>query len=113
MRYENDAPEILYILYKYLIVFNDFKSEMVLVELQADNEPSHIDEVEKAVNNRNYATYEFRTVGETTSTLTDEEHKANIRKGIAHCKEEMYFKLFFQDVSFSDMKEMILLSTEH
>lgn len=90
---KNDAPEILYILYKYLIVFNDFKSEMVLVELQADNEPSHIDEVEKAVNNRNYATYEFRTVGETTSTLTDEEHKANIRKGIAHCKRGDVFQI--------------------
>lgn len=76
-----------------MIVFNDFKSEMVLVELQADNEPSHIDEVEKAVNNRNYATYEFRTVGETTSTLTDEEHKANIRKGIAHCKRGDVFQI--------------------
>ena len=31
---KNDAPEILYILYKYLIVFNDFKSEMVLIEMQ-------------------------------------------------------------------------------
>ena len=32
---KNDAPDILYILYKYLIVFNDFKSELVLIELQA------------------------------------------------------------------------------
>ena len=51
---KNDAPEILYILYKYLIVFNDFKSEMVLVEFQGNGEPSHIEEIEKAVNNRNY-----------------------------------------------------------
>lgn len=65
---KNDAPEILYILYKYLIVFNDFKSEMVLVEFQGNGEPSHIEEIEKAVNNRNYTTYAFRAVGETTST---------------------------------------------
>lgn len=90
---KNDAPEILYILYKYLIVFNDFQSEMVLVELQADDEPNHIDEIEKAVHNRNYTTYDFRAVGETTSTLTDEEHKANIRKGIAHCKRGDVFQI--------------------
>ena len=76
---KNDAPEILYILYKYLIVFNDFQSEMVLVELQGNDEPSHIDEVEKAVLNRNYTTYAFRATGDTTSTLTDEEHTECIR----------------------------------
>lgn len=43
----NDAPDMLYILYKYLIVFHDFKHEMVLLEMQSDDEPSHIDEVEK------------------------------------------------------------------
>lgn len=90
---KNDAPEILYILYKYLIVFNDFQSEMVLVELQGNDEPSHIDEVEKAVLNRNYTTYAFRATGDTTSTLTDEEHKANIRKGIAHCKRGDVFQI--------------------
>ena len=90
---KNDAPEILYILYKYLIVFNDFQSEMVLVELQGNDEPSHIDEVEKAVLNRNYTTYAFRATGDTTSTLTDEEHKANIRKGIVHCKRGDVFQI--------------------
>ena len=28
---KNDAPEMLYILYKYLIVFNDFRNEMLLL----------------------------------------------------------------------------------
>ena len=36
----NDAPDMLYILYKYLIVFNDFKNEMVLIEMLADGEES-------------------------------------------------------------------------
>lgn len=82
---KNDAPDILYILYKYLIVFNDFKSELVLIEMQADGEASRIGEVEQAIHNRNYTTYDFHPVGETASPLTDEEHKANVRKGIAHC----------------------------
>lgn len=89
----NDAPDMLYILYKYLIVFHDFKHEMVLLEMQSDDEPSHIDEVEKAICNRNYTTFDFQAVGPTVSTLTDEEHKANIRKGIAHCLRGDVFQI--------------------
>lgn len=89
----NDAPDMLYILYKYLIVFHDFKHETVLLEMQSDDEPSHIDEVEKAICNRNYTTFDFRAVGSTVSTLTDEEHKANIRKGIAHCLRGDVFQI--------------------
>lgn len=89
----NDAPDMLYILYKYLIVFHDFKHEMILLEMQSDDEPSHIDEVEKAICNRNYTTFDFRAVGPTVSTLTDEEHKANIRKGIAHCLRGDVFQI--------------------
>lgn len=90
---KNDAPDILYILYKYIIVFNDFKSEMVLVEMQGEGESSHIDTIERAIANRNYTSYEFHPVGPTTSTLTDEEHKANIRKGIAHCLRGDVFQI--------------------
>lgn len=106
---KNDAPEILYILYKYLIVFNDFKSEMVLIEMQDSQEKSHIGEIEKAISNRNYTTYDFHPTGETTSTLTDEEHKANIRKGIAHCMRGDVFQVvlsrrFIQKFQGDDFK---------
>ena len=90
---KNDAPEILYILYKYLIVFHGFKSEMVLLELQSPGEASHIDEIEKAINNRNFTAYEFRAIGETTSTLTDDEHRDNIRRGISHCMRGDVFQI--------------------
>ena len=90
---KNDAPDMLYILYKYLIIFNDFTSELTLVEMKGENEPGHITEVEKAIGNRNYTTYGFRAAGPVTSTLTDEEHKANIRKGIAHCLRGDVFQI--------------------
>lgn len=90
---KNDAPEILYILYKYIIVFNDFKSEMVLIEMSNRHEQSHISEIENAINNRNYATYDFYPIGEISSTLTDEQHKANVRKGIIHCLRGDVFQI--------------------
>lgn len=105
----NDAPEILYILYKYIIVFNDFKSEMVLIDMEDGQEPSHIAEIEKAISNRNYTTYDFTAEGDTTSTLTDEQHKANIRKGIAHCMRGDVFQIvlsrrFIQKFKGDDFK---------
>ena len=89
----NDAPDMLYILYQYLIVFNDFKNEMVLLEMLAPGEESELDTVQKAINNRNYTAYDFRAVGETTSPLTDEQHKVNIRQGIAHCLRGDVFQI--------------------
>ncbi len=105
----NDAPDMLYILYRYLIVFNDFRHEMMLVEMLREDDTSRLDHIEKAVNNRNYTTYDFRAVGETTSTLTDEQHKANIRRGIAHCLRGDVFQIvlsrrFIQHYEGDDFK---------
>ncbi len=89
----NDAPDMLYILYKYLIVFNDFKNEMLLLEMLAPGDTNELDKVQKAIHNRNHTAYDFRAIGSTTSPLTDEEHKANIRQGIAHCLRGDVFQI--------------------
>ena len=81
----NDAPDMHYILYKYIIVFHDFKNELMLIEMLEDGEHDHLKEIKSSIKNNTYRVYDFKAVGPTTSTLTDEEHKANIRRGIAHC----------------------------
>lgn len=52
---QNDAPDLLYILYKYVIVFNHFKNELTLVEMLSEGEESGLPELEAAIENRNYA----------------------------------------------------------
>ncbi len=89
----NDAPDILYILYRYVLVFNDFKNELMLLELLKEGEESRSESIVRALKNNDFATYGFRAVGPTTSPLTDEEHKANIRKGIAHCMRGDVFQI--------------------
>ena len=90
---QNDAPDLLYILYKYIIVFNHFKNELTLVEMLAEGEESNLSQLESAIENRNYASYNFSVTGPVTSTITDEEHKANVRKGIAHCLRGDVFQI--------------------
>lgn len=106
---QNDAPDMLYILYKYIIIFNHFKNELKLVEMLSDGEESGLDQLETAIENRNYASYNFSAVGPVTSTITDEEHKANVRKGIAHCLRGDVFQIvlsrrFVQPYAGDDFK---------
>ena len=82
---ENDAPDLLYILYKYILVFNHYKDELTLIELTAEGEPTSLEAMETLIANRNYASYDFRTNGKEHSPITDEKYREMVRKGISHC----------------------------
>ena len=90
---KNDAPDLLYILYKDVVVFDHFRNEMIIIELLTEGEPDDLDVLEKDINNRQIRAYDFHPVGDYTSTLTDEEHKANIRQGIKHCLRGDVFQI--------------------
>lgn len=90
---KNDAPDLIYILYKQVIVFDHFNNSLTLLELVSEGEEDSLEELEKMILNRKFTAYSFRPVGDITSTLTDEEHKSNIRKGIAHCMRGDVFQI--------------------
>jgi anthranilate synthase component 1 len=87
---KNDAPDIYYIMYKNIIVFDHFNNTMQLITL---GEEAELDALMKAINKANVKPYDFHPVGETTSTLTDAEHKANIRRCIQHCLRGDVFQI--------------------
>ncbi len=90
---ENDAPDLLYILYKDVLVFDHYNNQMTIIELLEDGEEDDLDQLERDCNSRAYQTYEFHPVGDFWSTLTDDEHRANIRKGIQHCLRGDVFQI--------------------
>ncbi len=87
---KNDAPDVLYILYKVVIVFDHFNNTLTIVTLGDEN---NIDNILKAMNKTNVQAYDFHPVGDVSSTLTDEEHKENIRRGISHCLRGDVFQI--------------------
>ncbi|MBR1903049.1 MAG: anthranilate synthase component I family protein [Bacteroidaceae bacterium] len=89
----NDAPDLLYILYKDVVVFDHFRNELTIIEMLTEGEEDDLDVLERDLNGRPYQTYEFHPVGECTSTLTDDEHRENIRRGIAHCMRGDVFQI--------------------
>lgn len=100
---KNDAPDMYYILYRDIIVFDHHNSKISIVTLAPSDScmdkscakagSSSIEELLRTMNRTNVKPYTFHPVGETTSTLTDEEHKANIRKGIRHCLRGDVFQI--------------------
>ena len=106
---DNDAPDILYILYRFILVFNHFKNELTLVEILLPGEQSRMQEIESIIENRNFASYNFRLNGAETSPITDEEYKNMVRRGIAHCNRGDVFQIvlsrrFEQPFSGDDFK---------
>ena len=142
----NDAPDLLYILYKVVIVFDHHNNLLKVVEItdptpnpsptregsgyaqqptagtsEGNNDAqqpttgtsegksdaqqlpapqgeglgvgSVIPQIIKAMNRASVKAYDFRPVGEVTSPLTDEAHKANIRRGIQHCLRGDVFQI--------------------
>jgi anthranilate synthase component 1 len=106
---QNDAPDMLYILYRYIIIFNHFNDEIMLMELLRDNEQSRLERVEVLIKMRNFASYNFFPEGKEYSTTTDEEFKANVRRGVQHCLRGDVFQIvlsrrFVQRYSGDDFK---------
>lgn len=91
---KNDAPDICYILYKNLLVFNHYGDTLDLIELiDEGSENDTLDKVQTLLNSPNAPAFTFHSVGEYTSTLSDEEHKANIRECIKHCLRGDVFQI--------------------
>lgn len=97
---KNDAPDIYYIMYKDIIVFDHYNNTMELIALQENSSLftphsslSELDALLKAINKANVKPYDFHPVGDTTSTLTDEQHKENVRKCIQYCLRGDVFQI--------------------
>ncbi|MBO6188325.1 MAG: anthranilate synthase component I family protein [Prevotella sp.] len=110
---KNDAPDLLYILYKEVIVFDHHNNLLRVIALESSSEAvsgaDALATILKAMNRDNVKAYDFHPVGDVRSTLTDDEHKANIRRGIQHCLRGDVFQIvlsrrFIQPYEGDDFK---------
>ncbi len=90
---ENDAADMQYTLFKSIAVFDHYSNELTLIELLGEGEKSSLEKFEHSLSSHTFRTFGFRAVGDCTSTLTDDEHRENIRRGIAHCKRGDVFQI--------------------
>ncbi|HET9486248.1 MAG TPA: anthranilate synthase component I family protein [Chryseosolibacter sp.] len=80
-------PDILYKLYRYIIVVDHFSNEMNLFEVshEDDNGKNGLDRLEQIILSNRFSTYKFTITEAEVSNLTDEEFVRIVDKGKEHC----------------------------
>ena len=92
-RAENDAPDLLYILFRFTLEFDHFRNVLTLHELVPEGGESESARVERLLGRAGVNLYDFRAVGEVSSPITDEQHRENVRRGVAHCRRGDVFQV--------------------
>lgn len=93
----NDAPDMLYVMYRDLIVFDHYSNRIRLVTLVREGDSvaaggKVLTDIEQQLR-RPGQCYDFHTEGPVFSTLTDEAHRAIIRRCVAHCLRGDVFQI--------------------
>ncbi len=93
VKQNSDCPDLMYILYRFVIVMNHFKNELVIIENIPEGDVSKIDYVESVLNNNNYAQYSFSTTSDLRADSTEEKFIANVERSIEHIKRGDIFQI--------------------
>lgn len=86
-------PDMLYVLYRFVVVVNHFQSQMTIIENLPEGEESRIDEIVSIIRNNNFAQYSFSCDGAYSSPITDDQYKAMVEKGIQHTHRGDVFQI--------------------
>lgn len=92
-RAENDAPDLLYILFRFTLEFDHFRNVLTLHELVPEGAEPQSARVERLLGRAGVNLYDFRPVGEVSSPITDEQHRENVRRAVAHCRRGDVFQV--------------------
>ncbi|MEO6166250.1 MAG: chorismate-binding protein [Chitinophagales bacterium] len=80
-----DLPLIQYHLFRYLVVFNHFNSELFLLEHVREGEISALEPLFDIISNKAVTLFPFSKQDAEISNMTDEVFLQKIKKGIQHC----------------------------
>ncbi|AYB33663.1 anthranilate synthase component I family protein [Chryseolinea soli] len=95
-RKEQSIPDVLYKLYRYVIIVNHFSNELSLYEhCYAGKGECHstLDRVEQIIFSNKFSTYKFSLTDGETSNVDDEEFVKIVEKGKEHCYRGDVFQI--------------------
>src|SRR6478609_4912592 len=79
-------PDVLYKVFRYVIVVDHFSNELVLHEnVVSESEPSGLEKLEKIIYSNRFSTFSFHSGEEEKSNLTNEQYVDMVKEGIRHC----------------------------
>ena len=92
-KHEHKIPEIQYSFYRYVLAFNHFNSEVILMENLSEGEECTLDTIEPIIRGSNFPVFGFESVGDETSNITDEEFRNMVTKGKENCFRGNVFQI--------------------
>ena len=88
-----EIPDMMYILYRYIIVVDHFKNQMTIVENLPEGQYSHMPELIDVIHNNNMARYGFEALHDTGSPISDEQYMEMVKRGIRHTQRGDVFQI--------------------
>lgn len=85
-------PELYYAVYQNVIAINHFNNEAYIFAHCYD-QPSNVATIEQLIAVKNFATYPFKTEGEPTINIEDEDFKTLVETAKKHCQRGDVFQL--------------------
>ncbi len=86
-------PDMMYKLYRYVIVVDHFYNELRLHEFVYGQKESSINKIEQIIFSNRFSTFKFETNGNETSNFSDQEFLKVIEKGKEHCYRGDVFQI--------------------
>ncbi len=87
-----DIPDIYYAVYQNIIAINHFNNEAYIFAHTFNGE-SNVEEIESLIKVKNFSSYSFECIGDTTSNIDDETFKNNVAIAKQHCQRGDVFQL--------------------
>ncbi|MDO9635262.1 MAG: anthranilate synthase component I family protein [Paludibacter sp.] len=97
-------PGLHYVLFKYIIAVNHFNNELTILENLLAGEESGIAVIEEILQNNNFATYDFKAIGEEKSDITDENYKKMVTRGKQECYKGNVFQIVLSRRFYQEFK---------
>lgn len=91
----SDLPDIMYRLYRYIIVVDPLKNELYIFEHSIDenNHGAGLEQLEALIKNKNIPAFTFTPDADETSNFTDEHFLKVLAEGQQHCKLGNVFQI--------------------
>ncbi|GMT45860.1 MAG: anthranilate synthase component I [bacterium] len=90
---EQQIPLMHYAAFRFVLRFDHFKSELLIIENRLDGEKSQMEHMETLLHINKFPSYGFKLSGEKESNLSDEQFMEMVKKGKEHCQRGDIFQI--------------------
>jgi anthranilate synthase component 1 len=90
-----DIPDIRFTLHRFIIAFNHYNEELILLENLLEDQKSSLSRLETLLQSQTLTEHQFKLIGEESSNLSDEAFKELVKIGKRHCQLGDVFQIVF------------------